>query len=104
MVRKSPLRATVRKPRRPHRAEYDAVAKWTALVNAGLPYPAFPELKYLKINPPTPERMQQLHLPLPPKPKPSPPKPWAPKQWTTHDDEYDPADCMPNPDDEYDHD
>jgi hypothetical protein len=65
------------------KAEYDAVAAWTALVNAGLPYPAFPELKYLKIKPPPPERMAQLHQALPPKPKASP------KPAPTYDDEYD---------------
>ncbi len=82
-----------------YRAEYDAVATWMAIVNAGLTVPAFPQLKYYKILPPTPEQMKQLHLPLPPKPKPSPPKPWAPKPST---DDYDPADCMPDPNDEKD--
>jgi hypothetical protein len=82
-------------------AEYDAVAKWTALVNAGLPYPAFPQWKYFKFKPPSKELLEQLHLPLQPKPKPSPPEPWASKPWATHDDEYDPADCMPDPHDEY---
>jgi hypothetical protein len=83
-----------------YRGEYDAVAEWTTLVNAGLPYPAFPPVKYLKITPPSKERLAQLHLPLPPKPKPSL-QPWASKPWATNNDEYDPADCMPDPDEEY---
>jgi hypothetical protein len=82
-----------------YRAEYDTVAKWTALVNTGLPYPAFPQLKYLKITPPSKERLAQLHLSLPPKPKPSPSNTWASNPWTT-DDAYDPADCLPDPDEE----
>ena len=66
-----------------YRAEYDAVAEWTALVNAGLPYPAFPKLKYFKCMPPSEQRLAELYLPLPPKPKPSPPEPWSFKPWAT---------------------
>jgi hypothetical protein len=82
-----------------YRAEYDTVAKWTALVNTGLPYPAFPQLKYLKIKPPSKERLAQLHLPLPPKPKSSPSHTWASNP-RPNDDGHDPADCLPNPDEE----
>jgi hypothetical protein len=75
------------------RAEYEALAAWVDTVNAGLPIPAFPELKYYPIKPPTSEMLSQLYKPEPSKPP--PPKPWAPKPSATHNDEYDPADCMP---------
>lgn len=85
-----------------YRADYDAVAAWVATVNAGLPVPALPELKLLKFTPPTPERMAQIYN----KPtKPAPAKPqvapsvigYAPDD----EDDYDPADCMPDPDEDY---
>jgi hypothetical protein len=77
------------------RAEYDVVAAWADVVNAGLPIPPFPQLKYLKIKPPSPEKLSQLYKPAPSKPP--PPKP---KAAPAYDDGYDPADCMPHPDDE----
>ena len=81
-----------------YRAEYDAVAAWFATVNAGLSIPAFPTLKYLKGLPPTPERMAALY-----KQKPPPPKPQAASYYYKDDpeDEFDAADCMPDPDEEY---
>ena len=83
------------------RAEYDAVAKWVAIVNAGLPVPELPELKVLTFAPPTPERMAQLYgKPAKPSPKPK----VAPSVIgcaPDDKDDYDPADCMPDPDEEY---
>jgi hypothetical protein len=81
-----------------YRAEYDAAAAWADVVNAGLPIPPFPELKYYPIKPPSPERLSQLYKPEPSKPPPPKAKPKAAA--STYDDGYDPADCMPYPDDE----
>ena len=85
------------------RADHDAIAAWIAVVNAGLPVPALPELKLLKFTPPTEERMAQLYG-KPAKPAPAKPKVapsvigYAPDD---PDDDHDPADCMPDPDEDY---
>ena len=76
-----------------HREEYDAVAAWVSTVTAGLPVPPWPQLKYLKMNPPAAERLSRLYTP---KPK------ATPKPAYTYYGGYDPADCMPDPEDECD--
>jgi hypothetical protein len=82
-----------------YRAEYDVVAAWADIVNAGLPIPAYPELKYYRMKPPSPEKLAELYKPEPFKPP--PPKTKAPAP--SYDDGYDPTDCLPGPDDEDDH-
>jgi hypothetical protein len=75
--------------------EYDAAIDWADAFNAGAdPMPPYPNLKYLKnlLVKMTPERVALRFTPIPPEPKPAP----------THSYKHDPADCMP--DDEDDHD
>jgi hypothetical protein len=68
--------------------EYDAVIDWVNAYNAGLPLPPCP-MKYLKLKLPPPEIVALRFTPKPPEPEPAP----------TYSDKYDPADCMPDPDD-----
>jgi hypothetical protein len=77
--------------------EYDAVDDWVLAFNEGSPVPAFPELKYLPINTPSPERIASRFTPLPKEPKP------APDQAPTYSFyKHDPADCMPDHEQDYD--
>ena len=84
------------------RADYDSIAAWIAIVNAGLPVPALPELKVLNFVPPTPERIAQIYG-KPAKPSPKPKVTPSVIGYAPDDPEYDcdPADCMPDPDEDY---
>jgi hypothetical protein len=76
-------------------ADYVAACNWVDIVNAGLPVPPPPTMKYIPWTPPSPERMAQLYKLKPSKPPELKPAP-------TYSYKHDPADCMP--DDEHDHD
>jgi len=84
------------------RADYDSIAAWVAIVNAGLPVPPLPELKVLKFTPPTPERIAQIYgKPAKPSPKPKVAPSVIGYAPDDPEDDYDPADCMPDPDEDY---
>jgi hypothetical protein len=67
--------------------EYDAFIDWVDDFNAGLPVPQHPPVKYLKVRV-APDRVALRFTPKPPEPAP------------TYSSKHDPADCMPDHDDD----